>query len=150
LIFLHDSPVDVANYYTADHQGFGLFSAYGVPKKTFFAFKAFKTLLDAPLRVEARGSVPGRLAACAGVSRDRTQAMVLIGNFRSPDDRIDLTMKNLPWEGAASYEVLVVDAEYDLKQVRRGELPANEFKLALDLKAPSVALIKLRKESAGE
>ncbi len=150
LICLQDSPVDVANYYTADHQGFGLFSAYGVPKKTFFAFKAFKILLDAPLRVDARGGVPGRLAACAGVNRDRTQATVLISNFRSPDDRIGLTMKNLPWNGPATYEVLVVDAEHDLKQVRQGDLPASEFKLALDLKAPSVVLIKLGNESAGK
>jgi hypothetical protein len=55
LTLLQDASVDVANYY--DSQPWspwcGLFDMYGVPQKTFHAFRAFKTLLDYPDRVQA-------------------------------------------------------------------------------------------------
>jgi xylan 1,4-beta-xylosidase len=54
LTLLQDASVDVANYY--DTQPWspwcGLFDMYGVPQKTFHAFKAFRIMLDYPDRVQ--------------------------------------------------------------------------------------------------
>jgi hypothetical protein len=145
LIDLQDSPVDVANYYTGEVQGFGLFSFHGVPKKTFYAMKAFKMLVDAPLRVAAEGGVPGRLAVAAGLAADKTSATVLISNFRSADERINLLVENLPWDGPAACEASVVDAERDLEPVRSETSPAGNLRLTFDLKAPAVLCVRLRK-----
>jgi hypothetical protein len=51
-----------ANYYTADTNPFGLFTRDGVPRKTFHAFRAFTALLATPIRLEASGGDPSRLA----------------------------------------------------------------------------------------
>jgi len=59
LLGLQDSPVDMANYYTADNFLLGMFNFYGVPSKTYHAFRAFKILVDHPSRVAADGSKPG-------------------------------------------------------------------------------------------
>ena len=52
LISLQDAPVDAANFYTAEVQMFGMFNLNGVPRKSFYAFKAFRALLDTPRRVQ--------------------------------------------------------------------------------------------------
>jgi hypothetical protein len=69
LMLLQDSPVDVANYYTGDTSWWGLFDPYGVPRKPFYAFKAFASLLETPNRV--RCDIDGaedQVLACAGMS----------------------------------------------------------------------------------
>src|SRR6185369_13904300 len=38
LMALQDTKVEIANYYSAEVQGFGMFNIHGTPKKTFFAF----------------------------------------------------------------------------------------------------------------
>jgi hypothetical protein len=121
-----------------------------VPKKTFHAFKAFRLLLDTPLRVAALGSDPGRLAVCAGISRDKSAASVLISHFRPAGDTLRLVVARPPWEGPVAYEVLVVNTDHDLRQVRAGRLPPAGLELTEILKAPSVGLIRLRKPAANE
>jgi hypothetical protein len=150
LLMLQDSPVAVANYYSADTGGFGLFNWYGAPRKTFYAFKAFKALLDTPLRVEAAGGDAGRMAACAGMARDKASAAILIANYRSSQDKLDVTAKNLPWDGQTAYEFFIVDGQRDLEKVRTGVLPSGNFKLPVDLKAPAVGLVTLRKSTANK
>ena len=56
LMQLQDSPVDVANYFTGEIQGFGLFNFHGVPRKTFYAvsythLRAHETVLDLVCRL---------------------------------------------------------------------------------------------------
>ena len=148
LLELQDAPVDMACYYSADFKDFGLFTRHGVPKKTFYAFKAFKALLDTPLRVEARGSESGRLAVAAGMARDKASATLLASNLRSAQDKVTLAVKNLPWGGPAAYEVFILDAARDLEKVRAGTSPAGDFTLSEDLKPPGVCLITLRKPAA--
>ena len=145
---LQDSPVDVANYYTADFQDFGLFTRHGAPKKTFYAFKAFKALLDAPLRVGATGGESGRLAVAAGMARDKASATILVSNLRSAQDKIALAVKNLPWPGPTACDVFILDAARDLAKVREAAMPAGDLALSEDLKAPGVCLIRLHKPAA--
>lgn len=144
LLALQDCPVDIANYYSADQQGFGLFSWDGVPKKSFYAFKAFKTLLDTPVRVGAEGAVPGKLALCAGTHAGKSAVNILVSHFTSAGDAITLSVANLPWEGPAEYELFVVDAARELKSVRRGKLD-GAIQLGDELKAPAVGLVCVRK-----
>jgi hypothetical protein len=148
LVALQDCPVDVANYYTADFQDFGLFTRHGVPKKTFYAFKAFKALLDTPMRVEARGGESGRLAVAAGMARDKASATILVSNLRSAQDKIALAVKNLPWPGPIVYEVFILDAARDLEKVRGAAMPAGDLALSEDLKAPGLCLIRLHRPAA--
>ncbi len=149
LLFLQDSPVDVANYYTAETSGFGLFTVNGVPRKNFYAFKAFRRLLDTPVRLAATGNQPGRLAVCAGTNRDRSEVGVLISNFNAAEARLELKVNNLPWTGPVLGEIFIVDATRDLVKVREVKLPAEECKLSGELKAPAVCFLKLTR-AAGE
>jgi hypothetical protein len=145
LLGFQDLPIDVGNHYTTTAGPFGLFNEYGVPRKSFYAVKAFRTLLDTPLRVEAGGGEPGRLAVVAGLSRARTEAGVLISNYRAAGEKFDLAVKGLPWDGPSVYEVLVVDAGHELEKVQDAAPAAGAIRISLDLKAPSVCLVKIRK-----
>jgi hypothetical protein len=107
LIALQDAPLDAANYFTADTGEFGLFDRTGVPRPTFYSFKAFRSLLDAPLRVQAQS--PGDdTHVAAGMTRDRTAVTILVSRPRGDDDRVALSVRGLPWDGQAAYEVLLL------------------------------------------
>ncbi len=58
LTLLQDAGLDMANYYdTAPWSPWcGLFDIYGVPQKTYHAFRAFRSLLDYPARANAEVS----------------------------------------------------------------------------------------------
>ncbi|MBI5384782.1 MAG: hypothetical protein HZA90_08840 [Verrucomicrobia bacterium] len=145
LMLLQDAPLDAANYYTGEIQGFGLFDIHGVPKKTFHAFRAFRRLLDAPVRVEAQGAATSeRRAICAGVNLDKSQATVLVSCCKSGPSPLHLTLKNLPWNGASDFEVRMVDAAHDLEKVREGRIEGLAASLPLTFETPGVALVVLR------
>ena len=50
VVWVNYDAVDMANYYTAEIQRFGLFNFKGVPQEAFYAFKAFRELLETPQR----------------------------------------------------------------------------------------------------
>ena len=150
LLFLQDSPVDVANFYRGDTGGFGLFNEHGTPKKVFYAMKAFRALLDTPRRVEARGSVAGRLAVVAGVNAAGTEVTVLVSRYRSDDEPLDLAVEHLPWDGPTLCEVFLLDASRNLERVSSETRPAKAFRLSHPLPAPSVLLLKLSRPAPGE
>jgi beta-xylosidase len=79
LINLQDSPVDQANIFRADNGGFGLFAPDGNPNKPFYAFKAFRMLLDDPVRVEAKGDQ--NILVCAGMNQAKNQLTILLTNY---------------------------------------------------------------------
>ncbi|MGE5611092.1 MAG: GH39 family glycosyl hydrolase [Bacillota bacterium] len=143
LMNLQDTPVDVANYYMADNQGFGMFSANGVPQKSFYALKAFRMLLNTPLRLETRGTQPADLALCAGTNPAKSEVGILVSNFKSSQDQFRLTLHNFPWTGPTRCEVYVVDATHELVKTQQNQLPPSEQTLPLDLKAPSLCFVKL-------
>lgn len=143
LLSLQDAPVDMANYYTAEIQMFGLFNFNGVPQKTFYAFKAFRELLDTPRRVPTPPCVAGSVALCAGLNRDDTRAAVLLSNFDTADAAADLSVRGLPWNGSTGFELRLVDADHNFSLVRRGTV-GTEGRLPLpELQAPAVVLLTL-------
>ncbi|MBN1419440.1 MAG: hypothetical protein JXP34_11730 [Planctomycetes bacterium] len=150
LLRLQDSPVDVANFYRSDAGGFGLFTPHGVPTKAFHAFRAFRRLLDTPLRLACRGAEPGRLAVCAGTNAARTEIGILIGRLGSASDPVRLSIQNLPGSGSARFEVFVIDAKRDLEKVREGEWPEAPLDLGPDLAPPAVCLVRIALADMGQ
>lgn len=149
LLLLQDAPVDAANFYTGEIQGFGLFSINGVPKKSFYGFKAFRQLLDTPLSVAATTDEAGAVAVSAGVNAARSDAAVLVSRLTPGAGPLTLTLHRLPWHGATRCEVFVVDATHNFEPVRRERLEGPEPTLALAETAPAVWLVKLRPAPGG-
>ncbi len=110
LINFQDTSLDVANYYTTDTQGFGLFTFHGAPRKNYQTFKAFKLLLDTPHRVQATGGDPAHLAIAAGLNADKSALGILISNYNSQSESIQINVKGLPWQGEAICQILILDS----------------------------------------
>jgi hypothetical protein len=144
LLLLQDAPLDVGNYYSADHQGFGAFNGYGVPKKNFYALKAFKSLSDASLRLPIGSKLPAGVAACAGINADRSEVVVLLSNYAAPKTDVALMLADLPWKGPTVCDVLLLDEKRDLTRVQQTESPAGECCVAVALPPATVWLLKLR------
>ena len=149
LMALQDAPVTVANFYTGEVQGFGLFHFSGVPKSSFYAFKAFRQMLDTPIRVHAQRDSESAIAVLAGVDEKRTRCQVLV-SATAQSNAVKLELSNLPWQTATDYEVLLVAEGHSLSRVRHGVLPATASSLALDLRSPAVALIQLRPANSAD
>jgi len=143
LMSLQDAPVDMANFYTAEIQMFGMFNFNGVPQKTFYAFKAFRNLLDTPRRVGTPACEAGQIAVCAGLNSDSTQANILLSNFNTGGAPPELLLRKLPWSGPTGFELYLVDSSHDLQMARRGTLGSDGHLALAELKAPCVALLKL-------
>jgi hypothetical protein len=138
LMNLQDAPVDAACYFSANTQGFGLFTTHGAPRKVFHAFKAFRMLLDTPIRLEARSS-SASLTGCAGKNDANSEIGILVSNRDPADNTIHLTVSNLPWPEGAQYRIFIVDQTHDLQLIAEGRM---EARLPLVLQAPGVCLVK--------
>lgn len=143
LLHLQDCPLDAGNFYSGETNQFGLFTRHGVPKKTFYAMKAFRMLLETPLRVKTTGSRPGQAAACAGISRTAARLTVLVSNFRLAARRLTLRAGSLPWKGPTSWELLRLDARDSLKRTRSGSAAAGKVLIEAACEAPCVLVIRL-------
>jgi len=143
LISLQDAPVDAANFYTAEVQMFGMFTLNGVPRKNFYAFKAFHALLATPHRVKTPPCEAGRIALCAGLNSDNSQAAILLSNFSTAEGASDLIVRGLPWSAQTRFELYLVDGSHDFQLARRATLEADGHLALVELKAPAVALLKL-------
>jgi hypothetical protein len=158
LMLLQNARVDVANFYTGEVQGFGLFNFQGLPKRSFYAFKAFRELLNTPVRIEARGEIDGRMAVLAGTDASRQQACILVSKISAsqpktgardaarPAEALTVRLFNRAWTGPTRFEVRVVDERHELELVRQGVLESTENDLTFNLAEPSVALINVRPE----
>jgi len=114
-----------------------------VPRKNFYAFKAFRALLDTPMRVKTPPCEAGRIAFCAGLNSEGTRAAILLSNFDTIDQAPDLMVRGLPWSEATRFEWHLVDGHNDFQLSRRGTLPADGRLGLADVKAPIVALVRL-------
>ncbi len=148
LLELQDVPMDVCNFYHGEIGGFGLFSDQGVPQKSWQALRAFRGLLDTPARVEAAGSVPGKLDVVAGLSPDGREASILVSNFADPRPEVLVKWSGFAWTGVVTAEIRVIGESSDFQTARVQTIPADETSLRLKLPAPGVASIHL-KPSAG-
>jgi len=119
LLDLQDSPVDQANYFTGDASPFGLFTPYGEPKKTYFAWKAFRQLLDTPQRVKASGGVAGECQLAAGLNEAKSELTIVYANYRHADSAAKLTLDNLPWSGKTVVTQFLLDKKHDLSHVKK-------------------------------
>lgn len=138
LIRLQDAPVDVCNLFHAETGAFGLFTEQGVPLPNFHAVRAFRDLLHTPSRVHA--SAPGNYSVAAGVATSRRHAQVLIASFGG-NSTLQVTLKNLPWDGTTTAEVRMVTTNQMFRPVpHRLEHQA----IQLNFEGAGVALISLR------
>jgi hypothetical protein len=145
LMLLQDSTVNIVNFYHgATIVMWGLFNEHGVPKKTYYTFKAFKSLLDTPERVVTGGSDQSGLTAIAGLSRDKAEATLLISNYGTGCNRYNIRLNNLPWKDGATYEKHVLDKSHDLDLVKTETLVGTSVILPEDVEVPSVCMIRLK------
>jgi hypothetical protein len=145
LMLLQDSPLDVSNFYSADIQGFGLFSEHGVRHKNFYALRAFRMLLDTPQRLPLQGQMPDGVVAMAGINAEKSAITVLIGNASSAEATLRLRVDRMAWQGESECEVRCVDDRRDLECVLARRL-ATDVAPTLDhaIGPHSVLVVTLR------
>src|SRR4051812_18450457 len=144
LLELQDAPVDVCNFFHGELGGFGIFTEQGVPLKAYQALRAFRGLVETPRRVEARGAVAGKLAFAAGLSAVGREASFLVSNFGDPRSEVVLKWKGFVWTGGVTAEIRTIDDGSDFSDTRSESVPGEDCSLRLTLKAPAVALVRLR------
>jgi hypothetical protein len=137
--------VDVAAFYSGDTLGWGFVDRYGAPKTTFFAFKAFRRLLDTPVRVEANGSdIEQGFGVLAGLARDKSRASLLVSNYRADYDDYEIIARNLPWDGETLVTRVVVDQEHALESVATERFAGDSpLVISAPVITPSVYLFEL-------
>jgi len=144
LLALQDAPVDVCNLFHGELGAFGLFNEQGVPFPNYHALLAFRELLDTPNRVHTMGFRPQESVISAGLAADNSFGQVLISNVFAKESVYRLTLKGLLWRTGTHYEIQIKDsAQPEGKPKQQGTLKQKET-LEITLKAPAVALIKLR------
>lgn len=140
---MQDSPVDVANYYLNDNNGFGMFSYHGVPRKNYFGVKAFSTLLDTPVRLNVDGARPLGFAVLAGRDSENKEIRVLVANHGVENPEIKLDLKNLPWQGPTRFEITSVDKANDFEVARNGMIDGADINLSPNCGSMTVVLLRL-------
>ncbi|MGC8828544.1 MAG: GH39 family glycosyl hydrolase [Verrucomicrobiia bacterium] len=142
LTMLQDLPVDAANFYTGEIQGFGLFNYYGAPKKNYYAMKAFKTLLETPLRLEA--TIPAENSTIlAGINENKDKINILISLNSKKTEQFRVALKDLFWKSNSICEIYIVDSVKNLDLINRKTFNKDDMYIDLDIKSPAVVLISL-------
>ena len=145
LMQLQDAPLDVANYYTADDSPWSMFNEFGVPGKVFFAFKAFRLLLDCPNRLAVEGALgTDEVSALAGISDDRQTAAFMVSNYRGQPRQLVVKLKGLPPANGGRMETFLVDETHELEKM--GDEPLDGANPVVNLRLPpgTVWLVKLK------
>lgn len=148
LLELQDAPVDMANLFHGELAGFGIFSEQGVPQKNYQALRAFQNLVKTPRRVETRGAIPGKLAFAAGLSADGREATMLVSNLSDSRSETVLKWQGFAWTGGVTAEIRIIDVSSDFSTARTQAATADSGALRFSLKAPAVALVRLRPTAA--
>lgn len=140
LLRLQDAPVEMANYFSADNQGFGLFTPAGAPRLNYHAFLAFRELLDMPVRVAVQGDGEAGLTPAAGRSRAGEELRVLISRRAPANAELTLRFTNLPWAGFSG-EAVWLDSG---SAPRTTTIASRGPTLTLPPCGPGVVFLKLR------
>lgn len=138
MIAFQDSPLDAANYFTAEAPGMGLFSQHGVPSRAFGSFLAFKELVG--LKRLATKPIAG-VTSLAGVGEEIR--ILLARTERSPVS-CAVSVDAPPWKGPTQYEILRLDESRDLAKVAEGR--ADRCSVAIEMPGNSVCLVRMRAE----
>jgi len=141
LIELQDTPVDICNLFHGELGGFGLFNENGVPYQNYYALRAFNQIARSGERVAVTGTRPGKLAALATMNAQRKEATILLANYRSDANPVRIDLGNLPWPTPGTAEIASLNEKRDWETNR---ITASGSRLQIELKEPTVALIRLR------
>ncbi len=147
LLALQDSLVDVANYYDGQPSALfcGLFDPYGVPQKTFYAFKAFRALCDAGARVEATIGPDSDGLFVGAAARPGGEGVVLISSISGSSREYRVRLDGLVTGAGYSCDTYCVDAEHDLDQIGTIQIDPATPTLDLAIGSDSVLLLGLRR-----
>lgn len=156
LCYLQDSPVTTATFYSGDALRWGFIDRSGAPKTSYFAFLAFRQMLDTPRRVVAKGNdLESGFAILAGLSEDNSRARILISNHRLDCKEYEIRVRDLPWREATICNRFVVDEHtdinrYDLAVAATIQLPAGDsLRISIPAADKSVCLLDLCASKAG-
>lgn len=145
LICFHDLPLEMAMVYRASEGLYGMFDIHGERTKVFYAFKAFRGMLDTPERVTAEGgNLRTGLAVIAGRSEDQGGARILASNYQHPCGAVDVDIRHLPWQRPSVCRIYVLDAHHDLEMIQTVNQPAGDFTLSLHLPPSTVAMVDIQ------
>lgn len=144
LIDLHDSPIDVGNYYSGDSSPFGLFERHGSPKKTYYSFLAFSRMLDTPNRVAISGVDGKHHVALAGLNDAGNEFRLLVSHHVAGREPWNISIANLPWSGATHMRIFLLSDMRDLEVVGEGEVVVRDGGFAHTLPANGVVLLTLK------
>jgi xylan 1,4-beta-xylosidase len=117
LIGLQDAPIDMATFYSGTTFMWGLFTSSGAPQKPYYAFLAFRRLLDTPKRLAVKLDPASPVRALAGVSEDQRMVRILMSNPSKSPVTVQIKLEGLPWKGPSQYEQQVVNDEYNLQTI---------------------------------
>lgn len=145
LIAAQDCPVDVMNFYDgAPTSYWSLFNWYGVPQKNYYAFKAFRELLNTPQRLQIERDVrAGCLYALAGAGDSSRDTALLVSNFDGEDREYELCFAGLPAERGV-IETSVLDEGHNLDLIHAQEWQGKMAEARLFLGRHTVTLLKLK------
>jgi len=148
LMYMQETDIEIANRYRGDSHVMGLFNGFGSARKPFYAFKAFKMLLETPDRLDCVGSDESGYAVMAGKSDDGKVITILISDFSSGHDGYRIEVGTLPWgnrpfrcERYLLEQFLFIP--YNLKLVESTDQSGDHFLTIEKMNAPSVQLIRL-------
>lgn len=145
LSLMQDLPIDVSNFYTGEIQGFGLFTIHGTPKKNYYAFKAFRQMIDTPNRLKTESNMP-RITALAGVNNDKNRINILISSLDSKVDKIVVKLQNQLWAQNSKCEISAVDHSHNLTPLTTLSINKNLHKIIIPINFPSVVLLSIKPE----
>jgi len=143
LTYMQDSPVDIANFYWARDGFWGLLDQYGAARKNFYAFKAFRLMLDTPYRVQTTSNNPMTgYALLAGLS-EAPRAGILLSNFRARETDFALTVKNWPWAGKSICKRYLLDYDRNLTMVGQDVLDGENATINICMPPPALSYITI-------
>lgn len=127
LIRMQDAPVAIMTYYDGQAMTWfcGLFDYYGVPQKSFYAFKAFRELLAYPERVAATCDIPG-VDVLAARATDGQNGALLLANFGAHEGKITIQIRGLAGTHATA-EIRLVDRDHNLELQHAAGVGVNAF-----------------------
>ncbi len=114
-----------------------------------YAFKAWKKLIQAPVRVAATGSDTNGYNIVAGKDPASEKVRILISDYQSELNGFALNVANLPWEAETNFQVtrFLLDGEHNLTSVEELSEKGREFQLERPFKAASVCMIEINRKT---
>jgi len=144
LTLMQDLPIDIANYYDGQPSALfcGIFDYYGVPQKAYYAFKAFRRLLDYPDRLRVTATpVSGDLRYLAAGNPSTGSVALLVSRFPGEPGEVKIELTGMQDLANLTYDVRLIDKAQDFGIVQSGRLADGETSLTVAMGAYSVALI---------